>query len=145
MPKITGRVVRFKADIVNYTKGVLGGDVDMLKVGRGKKSFVNTWLIWFMAKKSLYEAKAAIRKTDYGKLKTLTTRNRQDATEDNEESEKSKSGVVEESEQVVKSCNGSHRAEDDGLHQSALYIVFLPSLKGDFREGDFSRTKISIE
>nr|GEU92753.1 hypothetical protein [Tanacetum cinerariifolium] len=46
--------------------------------------------------------------------------------------------------EVVKSYNGSHLAKDVGLHQSALYIVFLPSRKGDFRECDFSRTKYPL-
>ncbi|GJY28285.1 hypothetical protein Tco_0404052 [Tanacetum coccineum] len=45
---------------------------------------------------------------------------------------------------VVKSYKGSHLAEDDGLHQSSLYIVFLPSFKGGFRECDFSRTKYPL-
>ncbi|PWA51166.1 Pentatricopeptide repeat-containing protein [Artemisia annua] len=86
------------------------------------------WKSMSAAEKAPYEAKAAERKTDYEKLMTAYNK-KQDAAEDDEESEKSKSEVHEESGQKLIGT----AAVKCALTAAASDIVSVSS-ESDFRE-----------
>nr|GEW88817.1 hypothetical protein [Tanacetum cinerariifolium] len=80
-------MVGSEADIMNYTKSGLGGDIDMLKVGQGRK--------------------------------------RSDEAKDNEESKKSKSGVVEESKQDEAKDNEESKKSKSGVVEEKMDVLVL--------------------